>query len=940
MLRVTPFKETKGLVKYFEAELANTDYFDEGGTSPGVWGGKGAELLRLAGTVVKKQFLALSTNRHPETGDRLTPRMKANRRPAYDFTFSVPKSVSVMFAVGGDKRLLVAFTAAVDRTMRILEAAAQTRVRRDGRDIDRTTSDMVWARFVHHTARPVDGIADPQLHAHCIVFNTTYDGEETRWKALQVGDIKSCASYYEALFTAELAKLVRELGYETVGAGRFWEIGGISRDIIDRFSRRTREIADYAKSHGIDSPEELADLGRRTRKSKSKSAPAGETRADWGKRLTDDERERLARIRRESKKHGKSGATRESERPAAEPERRKRERRPKAPTLEEVITHAKDRLFERSAVVLERDFVAEAVRIGQGEHSPMSIRAVMGSNGLLVREKKGRKVVTTESVLKEEAELIRLAKDGQGRVAPLAKSVQSQPDLDQGQNQAVRFVLTSRDRLSLVDGRTGTGKTTILNTIKATLNRDHRGMPLTVIAPTARASRGMLREAGFSDATTVSAFLASPELQSAAKRGLIWVDEAGMLGTRDGLRLLEAANRLGARMVWAGSTKQHPPLTRGSAMTVLQSHGGIQSAWLGHIRRQHGAFKEVASLLNEGRTTEAFGRMDQLGMVRQMSTSDVFKFAARELVERTRKKQSVVAIAPTRREVECVTAEVRSQLKHRKKISKARMFSCLVPVDGAEADRSCAGFYRKGYIVQFHRNAPSFKAGSRWKVVGKVGNSVFVRRGLAVFPLPLSKASRFAVFKQTSIELGIGEQIVLGRSVKAASRGATIWADVSGRKAKRLFELQSGTTYTVKGFDRAGDIVLSNNLVLPKEHGHVRYGYCMTSVAAQGQTVDHAVLIHTRMSGRAANQQQVLVSATRARDGVTILTDDKDAFVAAAARDSRGMTAHAAMEEELAGRDATREEERGRRGAAERMTVATQEHRAGPDRERDMGREM
>ena len=76
--------------------------------------------------------------------------------------------------MSGDQDILDAFRGAVDETMREIEAEMKTRVRRGGKDEDRVTGNMVWAEFIHTTSRPVDGVPDPQLHAHFFVFNTTF----------------------------------------------------------------------------------------------------------------------------------------------------------------------------------------------------------------------------------------------------------------------------------------------------------------------------------------------------------------------------------------------------------------------------------------------------------------------------------------------------------------------------------------------------------------------------------------------------------------------------------------------------------------------------------------------------------------------------------------------------------------------------------------------
>ena len=110
--------------------------------------------LGLSGVVDKDSFERLCDNLHPQTGEPLTVRTRTERTVGYDFTFSVPKSVSLLYAMSGDQDLLGAFRASVDETMREMEAEMKTRVREDHQDTNRTTSNMVWAEFVHTTSRP------------------------------------------------------------------------------------------------------------------------------------------------------------------------------------------------------------------------------------------------------------------------------------------------------------------------------------------------------------------------------------------------------------------------------------------------------------------------------------------------------------------------------------------------------------------------------------------------------------------------------------------------------------------------------------------------------------------------------------------------------------------------------------------------------------------
>jgi hypothetical protein len=141
-----------------------------------------------------------------QTTTPLTPRTDDRRAVGYDFNFHAPKSVSVLHALTDDGRNLAAFQQAVDETMTLIEADAQTRVRIGGRHEDRTTGELVWGRFDHFTSRPVDGIPDPHLRSHCFVLNATFDSEEGRIKAGQFRALKRNAPFDQAAFHADLAR--------------------------------------------------------------------------------------------------------------------------------------------------------------------------------------------------------------------------------------------------------------------------------------------------------------------------------------------------------------------------------------------------------------------------------------------------------------------------------------------------------------------------------------------------------------------------------------------------------------------------------------------------------------------------------------------------------------------------------------------------------------
>ena len=59
----------------------------------GRWHGIAARRLGLEGDVKQADWDALCDNQHPETGEQLTARLRADRTVGYDFNFHVPKSV-------------------------------------------------------------------------------------------------------------------------------------------------------------------------------------------------------------------------------------------------------------------------------------------------------------------------------------------------------------------------------------------------------------------------------------------------------------------------------------------------------------------------------------------------------------------------------------------------------------------------------------------------------------------------------------------------------------------------------------------------------------------------------------------------------------------------------------------------------------------------------
>lgn len=240
---------------------STADYYSEGQELVGQWRGEAAKRLGLAGVVKKETWDALCNNRNPATGEKLTLRQKQHRRVGYDFTFDVPKSVSVLYSLTKDERILDAFRESVNETMRDMESEMQTRVRKAGENGKRTTGNMLWGEFVHFTLRPVGGVPDPHCHIHAFVFNVTWDKKEAAWKAGEFADLKRDAPYFEAKFHSRMARRLAGLGIAVERSKAGWEISVVPNSAIRQFSRRSALIDEEAKRKGILDP--AAKVNRR-----------------------------------------------------------------------------------------------------------------------------------------------------------------------------------------------------------------------------------------------------------------------------------------------------------------------------------------------------------------------------------------------------------------------------------------------------------------------------------------------------------------------------------------------------------------------------------------------------------------------------------------------------------------------------------------------------
>lgn len=839
MLRIIQNNSPAGASRYYGA----ADYYIDGQELAGMWRGRAAARLGLSGTVQRADWDALCDNRDPATGGPLTVRRKEGRRVGYDFNFHVPKSVSLLYGLTGDERVMAAFRASVDATMRDIESEMQTRVRASGRNEDRTTGNMVWGEFVHLTARPVDGVPDPHLHAHCFVFNTTWDSEESRWKAGQFAGLKRDGSYFEALFHSRLAGRLEELGLATERTKTGWELAFVPPAAIEKFSRRTALIEERAEADGITGPVAKAELGAKTRERKAEGLTLAELRRVWDARLSEAERSALASV---AAQVGRDPLPRD------------------ATSAQRAVAQAMEHCFERAAVVPERRLLAEAMRRSVGKATPKAVARDFDRRGLITAERDGRRLATSREVLAEESRMLRFAREGRGACRPLGGTDHEfrHKKLNKDQRRAVLHVLTSRDRVMLVRGGAGTGKTTMMR--EAVEAIEDGGKRVHVFAPSAEASRGVLRDAeGFAGADTVARLLIDTDLQESVRGQVVWVDEAGLLGSRATAALFDLADRAEARLILSGDKRQHGSVERGAALRLLEEEAGIVPAELREIERQKDRYKDAVRALSEGRVKDGFETLDDLGWLHEVDDAERYQRLADDYARTVESGRTALVVSPTHREGERVTAAIRDRLRQAGRLDAwERPVPMLVNRNLTEAERADALSYNTGDVLVFHQNAVGYKKGERVAV----GDT----------PLPLDQAARFQVFRASELPLAAGDLVRVTRN---------------GSTADGAHRLNNGATYQIKRFDRQGPIVLANGWKLAADYGHLAHGYVTTSHASQGRTVDRSIIAQSSESFPASGMEQFYVSASRARQSVALYTDDKEALLDAVSREDERLTA-------------------------------------------------
>jgi conjugative relaxase-like TrwC/TraI family protein len=787
--------------------------------------------------------------------------MAAERRAGYDCVFSAPKSVSILAFIAGDERLVFAHDRAVDSASAELERFA---CQQAGQGLNKKylrTAKIAGARFRHGENRELD----PQLHTHEFVFNVTRSADG-RLVALEASEIFARTRYLTEVYRNSLASEVRSLGYALTKTRNGFEIDGVSRELIERFSKRSKErdTAIAAREQAVGrklTNNEVTVLVRKTRAKKMTELSPLEIRRRQIEQMGDNELKALRKLC--------ASAYRPSSHTSI--------------SVRSMIEMAKEHVFERKSVVYEHELIAEAIRTSYGEHQLSNIQAAVADakHGLVLAD--GR--VSTLEAIEHERALIAAVNAGIGRCSALGR-MPAANSLSADQRQAVQKILDCRDTVQVLRGKAGSGKTTSLAQIIE--GSAAVGNESICFAPSSRAVNVLCRDGadqnarGFSlaghslaDASTVQRLLADLGAQANLNGKIIVIDEYGLLSTRDLKQIIDLVHNRGCRLLLVGDSAQHTSVEAGSAARLIEKETRVSISEIGDIRRQgqNAGYLRAAKALAAGNLRKGLSVLNEIGAIveikdgqhRRAAMVDEWVAAAFSRNSRTGPEMRGLMVAPTWGEIDSLNRLARERLRA-KGILKGedREVRSLWRQDWTRAQLKDGRNYEDGYVLVARKRGKHFEKGDELVVLQKEGDRLLVRnqRGKELSVSPKQSGTAWTVCEARSMLLATGDEIRL-RAIGQVR--------VKGGAARRV---PNGALLRVAGITADGQVRLADGAILLSRE--LVHGYATTSQAAQGVTVDSVYMTDP------LSREGLYVSATRGRETIRIFTADKPALLATA----------------------------------------------------------
>ncbi|MHB1608438.1 MAG: MobF family relaxase [Acidiferrobacter thiooxydans] len=837
-------------------------YTSDNAFGGGRWMGRGAEELGLRGAVGVHQF-EKALEGHLPGGITIAPRSDGTHRPGNDCVFQAPKSFSLMALAAGDERLIAVHDRAVEKALRWVEEHHQFARLGKGGQTRELTGKSVVAAFRHATARPVGGEVECHLHTHGVHINATQRADG-KWVASNLGMDADWEKAAGAVYRMEAALGAKQCGYEIeVGKDAMFDLAGITREQIERFSPRSQqieaELAKIGKTRATATAAEKNAANLRTRESKQSAKLDGpELQKRWRELA---EREGFTRIRDEAMARAAAGPI---------PTDPKTITVTASAAVQSAIRH----LSERESAFTQSAIIGAAAEFGLGKVATRDIERALDKEvaaGRLLPATNDR--FTTQQAISREQSFIARINRGKDSVTPIMREAPASmttaggKPLTPDQHAATVHILESRDRFVALQGAAGALKTTTMATVRE--QAETAGFVVVGLAPTHKAVTE-LRGAGIQDVRTVASALGQFQSGKPVPSNVLYVlDEAGMVSARDMAGLTAEIERAGGRMVSVGDTRQLQAVEAGSPFRQMQQH--VDAAELTEIRRQTNAqLKECVQAFAVG--DEARGADLAQGFMYEVPEDKIASQAAAAYTSLTPEDRAgTLVITGTNAMRAEINEQIRDHMKEARELGPQEITAAqLQKIDLTREQAKHTHNYTAGQTVQFQRDyergvSEPVERGRQYEVtfVDRDHNRVTLtdRESGQQIEWSPNQAAKVTLSTQSEIGLSDGDRVVFKstdheRGITNGDRGTVI---------------QSGAELYV-AFDKGGVLTLD-----PTKPEHLEYAYATTVHSAQGATCDR-VIVAAPYESLTATAEQGYVSLSRARQDALVFTDDKAAL--------------------------------------------------------------
>ena len=653
----------------------------------GDWAGSLKPTLNLPDEVTEKHYWNLIRGYSPDGKTRLYQDNGRNHMGAQDFTFSACKSASLTMVLNKDE-LVEAHEKAVDAAISFLEEkAAFTRRGKNGYQLEKVHSLLV-SKHTHYESRA----EQPQLHTHCLVYNLC-ERDDGSWGTLNYQHFYKWKMAAGAIYRCQFAQNLRKLGYELTQEGDFFEITGISDELIEEYSAREREISEKLNKLRLkNSSNRTGDkLSMQGRQSKS-TLTTEELFEKWTKEIGS-----LAPPKRSLDQDSISAQMYVLPTEVL-----------KELTTQKTYFREQD-LYQRLAIKGQASFLTARDVKMLADRTKNSDRVIK-----IGFDKSNNQCFTTPEALQAEQTMIQQAIDlsntkffmpikfASSFEVGLNKAEERLGfELDDEQVVATKLA-TNTQQLVLIAGTAGTGKSTSFLATKYIYAE--RGQSIIGASVSKKAADALAESADISTFTV-------DKLITQYKTGFnrlqhhasLIVDEASLLTVFQLNMLFKMASETKTKIVLAGDPFQLQAIEQAGAFNYLLNNGIAQAAQLENIRRQSSDWsRTIVNQFKVGTALPAFIELHEKGFVTfnegyvKTLSSLVDKYFS---LEEANPDMTRLVLAKSWRDVKAISQLIRDDLQKRKLVKED-----IVELECSVSDKTFKQKFAVGDRVRLSKN--------------------------------------------------------------------------------------------------------------------------------------------------------------------------------------------------------------------------------------------